>query len=160
MQKSTTYRIGEADYTLAKPTPRQQKYLTRLNREATQAADMDAKGNDNLLIIFSVLWSGLVEIEKVTEYLAVLIVPQGDVWSEDLMAKTKAVLDAEEFASLSDLFQKAVADFFANEPRLSQPIMISVLSSIKGSARLMEFLEPESDRKVAALSGLTPVATA
>jgi hypothetical protein len=135
--KEKTYTIGGREFSLARPTARQQRNTNRILREATAICQVDAQGSDNPLLIYAELWFALVEAESVHTFLANILVPLGSTWSEDIVTETAAFLVVADFTEVSGLFTEVASDFFSANPPLTRNMVISLLGSIKNSERLL-----------------------
>ena len=131
-----TYSIGGRTLVPAAITAGQQKLVNRLIRESVQSFSFDAQESDNPLLMYAVLWHALVETDSVARMLSYILSPEGVIWSEETAAELEGFLGAQDFEELSGLFNEAVTSFFADHPRLTSSMTLSLVSSMKNSDKL------------------------
>lgn len=136
-----TYSIGGLTLTPAVITAGQQKLVNRLIREAMQSCSFDAQGSDNPLLMYAVLWHGLVEVEGVTRMLSLILRKQGTEWSEEGAVSLQAELDELPFEDVTMLYNGAMTSFFADHPRLTSGITLSLVGYMKNSEALIARLQ-------------------
>jgi hypothetical protein len=151
-----TYTVGGREFTLARPTARQQRDVNRLIRESMDKCQVDAQDDDNPLIIYAGLWLALVETESVAAFLGLILAPVGHEWSQEAAEATTSWLASIDFALVSGLYSESVPDFFSANPLLTRNLVISLVSSIKRSGRLLKGMVEMAD----AMRGWIPPAEA
>ena len=139
--ETKTYTIGGLTLKPAVVTAAQQKLVNRLIREAMQSCSFDAKGSDNPLLMYAILWHGLVEVDGITKMLSLILVKDGLEWSPEVALELEDELNRLPFEEVTSLYNSAITSFFVDHPRLTSGITLSLVSYLKNSEQLTKRLQ-------------------